>query len=64
MQLTKDLIANFKKGGALVSFDVNFRRNLWSEPEAKVEIEKILPDVDILFASEENLEKCLKKLEI
>ena len=40
MQLTKDLIANFKKGGALVSFDVNFRRNLWSEPEAKVEIEK------------------------
>ena len=61
MQLTKDLIANFKKGGALVSFDVNFRRNLWSEPEDKVEIEKILPYVDILFASEETFRKMFEK---
>lgn len=59
--LTKNLISNFKKGETLVSFDVNFRGNLWSEPEAKVEIEKILPDVDILFASEETFRKMFEK---
>lgn len=59
--LTIDLIKNFKANGALISFDVNFRRNLWSEPEARVEIEKILPYIDILFASEETFRKMFEK---
>lgn len=60
-KLTHDLIKNFKDGGALVSFDVNFRRNLWTEEEARVEIEKLLPSVDILFASEETFRKMFQK---
>lgn len=60
-KLTMDLIKNFKKGGTLISFDVNFRRNLWTEEEARVEIEKILGDVDILFASEETFRKMFQR---
>ena len=60
-KLTHDLIRNFKDRGALVSFDVNFRRNLWTEEEARIEIEKLLPFVDILFASEETFRKMFQK---
>ena len=60
-KLTYDLIKNFKDGGALISFDVNFRRNLWTEEEARIEIEKLLPFVDILFASEETFRKMFQK---
>jgi len=48
-----EMIKRFKKGGALISFDVNFRANLWSSEEAKACIEEILPYVDLFFCSEE-----------
>lgn len=48
-----EMIRRFKEGGALISFDVNFRMNLWSGAEAKACIEQILPYVDIFFCSEE-----------
>ena len=60
-ELTKELIKKFKQNGAIISFDVNFRKNLWSEKEAEQEIIKILPDVDILFASEETFRKMFQK---
>lgn len=47
------MIKKFKENGALISFDVNFRGNLWTGPEAKACIEEILPYVDIFFCSEE-----------
>lgn len=47
-----EMIRRFKKAGALISFDVNFRGNLWSGPEAKACITEILPYVDIFFCSE------------
>lgn len=47
-----EMIRRFKKAGALISFDVNFRGNLWSGPEAKSCITQILPLVDIFFCSE------------
>lgn len=47
-----EIIKRFKKGGALISFDVNFRSNLWTGEEAKKYIEEILPLVDIFFCSE------------
>ncbi|QHQ60203.1 sugar kinase [Anaerocolumna sedimenticola] len=47
------LIRKFKEAGAFISFDVNFRANLWTEADAKKYIERILPYVDILFISEE-----------
>lgn len=62
-QLTKDLIKKFREKGGLISFDVNFRRNLWGDEEnARKEIEEILPSIDILFASEETLRKMFKQI--
>ncbi|GAA6409178.1 sugar kinase [Blautia hominis] len=48
-----EMIKRFKESGAIISFDVNFRGNLWTGPEAKECIEKILPYVDIFFCSED-----------
>ena len=48
-----DMIKKFKAQGALISFDVNFRGNLWTGEEAKECIERILPYVDIFFCSED-----------
>ena len=48
-----EMMKRFKENGALISFDVNFRGNLWTGPEAKECIESILPYVDIFFCSEE-----------
>ena len=48
-----EMIKRFKEQGTVISFDVNFRGNLWSGPEAKACIETILPYVDIFFCSEE-----------
>lgn len=48
-----EMIKRFKAQGAIISFDVNFRGNLWTGPEAKECIESILPYVDIFFCSEE-----------
>lgn len=48
-----EMIKRFKEKGALISFDVNFRGNLWTGAEAKACIETILPYVDVFFCSEE-----------
>lgn len=48
-----EMIRLFKEAGALISFDVNFRGNLWSGEEARECIQQILPYVDIFFCSEE-----------
>lgn len=48
-----EMIRRFKEHGTIISFDVNFRGNLWSGPEARECIESILPYVDIFFCSEE-----------
>lgn len=48
-----EMIKRFKAAGALISFDVNFRLNLWSGAEAKACIEQILPYVDIFSCSED-----------
>lgn len=48
-----EMIKRFKEAGAMISFDVNFRLNLWSGEEARKCIEGILPYVDIFFCSED-----------
>lgn len=53
-----NMIKKFKATNTLISFDVNFRRNLWTEEEARICVETILPYVDILFASEETF-RCM-----
>lgn len=52
-QTAIQMIRRFKEQGALISFDVNFRGNLWTGAEAKECIESILPYVDVFFCSEE-----------
>lgn len=56
-----ELIRKFKEQGALISFDVNYRANLWSEDEARNTISQILPLVDILFISEETSRRMFQK---
>lgn len=56
-----EAIRRFKAGGAAISFDVNYRANLWSEGEARATIRQILPLVDILFVSEETSRRMFQK---
>ena len=48
-----EMIRRFKENGTLISFDVNFRGNLWTGEEARACIEQILPYVDVFFCSED-----------
>lgn len=59
--LTLDLLHRFKSAGALISFDVNYRANLWSEEEALRVITGVLPLVDMLFVSEETSRRMLRR---
>ncbi len=59
--VTIDCIKRFKENGTLISFDVNYRANLWDEVTAKQYIEEILPYVDILFVSEETSRRTFGK---
>lgn len=56
-ELVIEVIKKFKEKGTKISFDVNFRANLWTEAEAKETIQQILPYVDILFISEETFRR-------
>ena len=51
-----ELLRRFKAAGATISFDVNYRANLWkSKEEAIVQMKAPLPLVDILKVSDEEL---------
>lgn len=58
---TIEIIKQFKNQGTLISFDVNFRQNLWSEELARNTIKRILPYVDIFFCSIETANKTFQK---
>lgn len=49
-----ETVRRFRRAGAEISFDVNYRASLWSEAEAKQAVEEILPLADYLFISEES----------
>ena len=52
-EIAIECIRKFKEQGTLISFDVNYRANLWTGEEARACIEQILPFVDIFFCSED-----------
>ncbi len=56
-----EVLKKFKEHGAKISFDVNYRANLWGEDEARETIQKILPLVDVLFISEETSRRMFHK---
>jgi 2-dehydro-3-deoxygluconokinase len=48
-----------KQAGATVSFDLNYRRTLWTEAEAQATIRPLLAHVDLLIGNEEDLQSVL-----
>lgn len=56
-----EMIHRFKEQGAAISFDVNYRANLWDEDTAYKVITDILPLIDILFISEETSRRMMKR---
>lgn len=56
-----EIIKKFHEAGTKISFDVNFRANLWNEDLAFETISKILPYVDIFFCSEETAKRTFHK---
>lgn len=56
-----EMMRRFKEAGACISFDVNYRANLWDEDTARETIKSILPMVDILFVSEESSRRMFRK---
>lgn len=54
--LSHRLIAEAKKRGIPVSFDFNYRAKLWTTDQAKETFKKIIPQADIVFCSQKDLE--------
>ncbi|REJ10278.1 sugar kinase [Halobacillus trueperi] len=53
-EFTLQAVREASKRKVLVSFDCNYRSKLWSEEEAKLAFEQILPYVDICFAGQKD----------
>lgn len=49
---TAELLQRAQSAGALTSFDVNFRSNLWAPPRAKAVLTDLFPAVDVLVVAE------------
>lgn len=56
---TRAALEAAKRAGVTVSLDVNYRRKLWSDEEAQRVLRPLVEFVDILVASEEDLESAL-----
>ena len=46
-----------KEKGIIVSFDLNYRKNLWTSQKAQEVITKLTPYIDVCIANEEDAEK-------
>lgn len=53
---TEQALLAAKATGARVSFDLNYRRTLWTEAEAQRVVGPLLKNVDLLVANEEDLQ--------
>lgn len=58
---TIEIIKQFSNAGVKISFDVNFRANLWDEALARETVTEILPYIDIFFCSEETARRTFQK---
>ena len=56
---TADAIAAAKAAGARVSLDLNFRKKLWSEAQARAVMRPLASSVDVLIANEEDIQATL-----
>lgn len=53
-QVTVEAMKAAKKAGCTVSYDLNYRKKLWTPADAKKIQEPMMPDVDILITTEED----------
>ena len=53
-QVTAEALKAAKKAGCTVSYDLNYRKKLWSPADAKKIQEPIMADVDVLITTEED----------
>ena len=53
-ELLREALETAKKFGIKVSADLNFRKKLWSEKEARSRMTELMPYVNVLFANEED----------
>ena len=58
-QATARAILAAREAGARVSFDLNYRRKLWTEAEAQRVVGPLLRNVDLVVANEEDLQSVL-----
>lgn len=56
-ELSLEAVKRAKKAGATVSCDLNYRKNLWSPEKANQVMSKMMSDVDMVIANEEDAEK-------
>ena len=56
-----ELLRRAKAAGVRISFDVNYRANLWDDQEARAVIEPLLPLFDVLFISEETFRRMFRR---
>ena len=53
----KAAITEAKEKGLLVSFDLNYRKKLWSQEEARSFLTPLMDDIDLLFTTEEDVSR-------
>lgn len=56
---TRAAIAAARRAGATVSVDLNFRKKLWSEEQAREVMRPLMREVDVVIANEEDLQTVL-----
>ena len=59
-ETTKEALSQARRGGLLVSFDLNYRARLWSEEQAKNILTPLMEYVDILITTEEDTARVFK----
>lgn len=50
-------ISTAKEKGLLVSFDLNYRKKLWSQEEARAFLTPLMDDIDLLLTTEEDIDR-------
>jgi 2-dehydro-3-deoxygluconokinase len=58
-ECTRRSMAAAREAGATVSFDLNYRRKLWSEEHAREAVRPLLRHIQLLIANEEDLQTML-----
>ena len=58
---TADLLEIAQEAGTTTYFDVNYRSKLWEPPEARVVLEELFDDVDVLFVAERDARNVLAR---